>query len=97
MTEKNNPVQRPGDGARAIDTIHTHSIRESDFPQAFISAKTFIEWEYGTIPVPGEEYYEVYCSLISYLSGYASNMPLGVATNGVRKILHERYQIKDDE
>ena len=91
MSEKNNPVQRPGDGARAFDTIHTHFITNSEFPQAFKSAKEFIELQYGTVATPNEDYWEIYGSLISYLSGYASNMPLRIAADGVKKIIHERY------
>lgn len=95
MNEKNNPVQRPGDGARAFDTIQKHFITDGEFSQAFESAKRFLEQQYGTGGHEG--YYEGFVTLISYIAGYAANMPLHVAYDGTRKILHERYGIEDNE
>jgi hypothetical protein len=91
---KKDPAIQPGEGARAIDTFHPHYITAEEFGQAFESAKNFLEQQYGETRC--EDYFDGYATLTSYLAGYAANMPLGVAFEGVRKILHERYGLKDE-
>ena len=89
-----DPAVAPGEGARAIDTFHAHFITEDEFAQAFESAKNYLAQLYGESR--SEDYLDGFSTLTSYLAGYAANMPLNVAFEGVRKILHERYGLKDE-
>ena len=81
MSEKNNPVQRPGDGARAIDTIR------EQFITAAREYQLSEDWE-------DRDYSEEHMMLTSYMSGYAPNAPLGMAAEVIRELIKERRQIK---
>ena len=89
-----NPAIQPGEDARAIDTFHAHFITEDEIAQAFESARNYLVRLYGT--ERQEDYLDGFSTILSYLAGYAANMPLSVAWEGTRKILHERYGIKDE-
>ena len=81
MSEKNNPVQRPGDGARAFDTI-----RE----QFTANAKRFQQerdWSEA-------DYFEEMTLLLAYMSGYSGKTPLHEAFNIVSELVHERRHIE---
>ena len=94
MNTKNNPAIQPGEGARAIDTFRLYSNTGEDFTQAFAAVKKFLIKDYGAEGKEG--YYEGFTSAISYLSGYARNMPIHIAFSGVRKILSERYGLENE-
>ena len=87
-----DPAIQPGEGARAIDTFHAHCITEDEFAQAFECAKRHLEKTHDK----GEGYLDGFSTIISYLAGYAANMPLHVAWTGTVKILRERYGIEDE-
>ena len=92
---KKYPAIQPGGSARAIDTFQAHFITDGEFAQAFESAKNFLRRQCGAEGREG--YLEGYTTMIAYLAGYAGNMPLSVAVDGTREILHERYGLEDYE
>ena len=81
MSEKNNPVQRPGDGARAFDTIR------DQFTTVAREYQLSIDWERC-------DYCEEYMRLISYMSGYSPTSPLRMAADVVRELIKERRHMK---
>ena len=84
----------PGEGARAIDNFRKHCIEKSEWGQAFSAAQNHLYTYYGN--GEHEDYNAGFATLISYLAGYAAGMPLEIAFEGARLILHERYGLKDE-
>lgn len=81
MNKTKDPAQRPGDGARAFDTIHEDFIANA---RRFQLSR---DWD-------GTDYFEELCLILAYMSGYSGATPLHEAFNIVSEIVHERRHIE---
>lgn len=81
MNKTKDPAQRPGDGARAFDTIHEQfTAKAKEFQQAH-------DWSKA-------DYYEEMTLILAFMNGYSGETSLKDAFKVVSELVCERRGIR---
>ena len=86
-----DPAIQPGEGARAIDTLHAHYIAQDSWHQAEISVREHQEH----LLADGFDYFGEMACMLAYLAGYCPEMPVRVANDIVTKLIAERRHLHE--
>lgn len=86
---KKDPAIVPGECARAIDTFREDYIADGRWIQAQIAVRKYQRKNLAT----GFGYMEEFACMLSFLAGYAPEMPVRVASDIVSKLIKERRKM----